>query len=76
MKPSEYTRPRLRCIKAFEFEDSEACVFEVNIGDIVYIWFWNSLARCYYLDIEKDYCTEYCNLTEDELDEYFELYEE
>jgi hypothetical protein len=72
MKPSEYN-PRLRCIKSFEFEDSDACVFEVNVGDIVHTWFWNSLARCYYLDIEKDYCTDYCNLTEEELDEYFEL---
>lgn len=72
MKPSEYN-PRLKCIKAFEFVDSEACVFEVNVGDIVHTWFWNSSARCYYLDLEKDYCTDYCNLTKEELDEYFEL---
>jgi len=73
MKPSEYCKPSLRCIKSFEFEDSEACIFNVNVGDIVNVWYWNDFGRCYYLDLEKDYCTDYCNLTSEELDEYFEI---
>lgn len=39
MKPSEYAQLRLKCIKAFEFEDSEAGVFEINVGDIIHTWF-------------------------------------
>jgi len=73
MKPSKYHKPSLRCIKSFEFEDYEACIFNVNVGDIVHVWFWNNFGRCYCLDLEKDFCTEYCNLTEEELDEYFEI---
>ena len=74
MKPSEYTRPRLRCIKEFTFEDADACEFTVPVGRIVSVWF--ASGTHFNVDIEDPLCYDYCLLLPEELDEYFELYKE
>ncbi len=71
MKPSEYKKPCLRCIKEFTFEDSDACEYTVPVGRIVSSWFRKGLH--FNLDVEDPDCYEYCLLSPEELDEYFEI---
>ena len=72
MKPSEYCKPKIRCIKEFTFNDSNACEFIVPVGKILSNWFYCN--GYYKIDIENDYCFDWCQLTPYELDEYFEIY--
>ena len=73
MKPSKYCKPRLRCIKEFTFEDSDACEFTIPVGRIIYEWFWEG--SYFNINVEEPLCFDYCILSPEELDEYFEIYE-
>lgn len=73
MKPSEYYRPRLICIKEFTFEDSDACEFIVPVGRIIDVWI--PKGSYFNIDINDPDCYDYCPLSTEELDEYFKLYD-